>query len=201
MAPTAQAASAMPSKTRSAKLLRSTRSLKVPGSPSSALQTITFCAPGALRALAHFTAVAKPAPPRPRRLEACISASQPSRPRAMAAVRAAPGGMSRSSRASRRRMLSSMRKYSAGHRSRGRCWRISSAISLMRRWLSWPMARPLTSIAGPWSHRPVQDVVVTLTSPSSDSLPGSIHSLRHRASSNSALPSMRSVMLSENSTR
>jgi hypothetical protein len=53
--------------------------LKVPGSPSSALQTMTLAAPGALRALAHLTAVAKPAPPRPRRLEACISASQPSR--------------------------------------------------------------------------------------------------------------------------
>ena len=63
------------------------------------------------------------------------------------------------------------------------------------------IARPLTRSAGPWSHMPVQEVVSTLTRPSSESLPRSIHSLLHRRSSSSPLPSMRSVMLSEKRTR
>ena len=49
----------------------STRSLKVPGSPSSALHTTTWrSAPGASRHSAHFRPVAKPAPPRPRSFDA-----------------------------------------------------------------------------------------------------------------------------------
>ena len=61
--------------------------------------------------------------------------------------------------------------------------------------------RPLASSAGPWSHMPVQDVVATLTRPSSDTLPGCSHSLSHSACISAWLPSMRSVMLSENRMR
>ncbi len=63
------------------------------------------------------------------------------------------------------------------------------------------MARPLTSSAGPWSHMPVQEVVAMLTSPSSETLPGCSHNCWHICSISAWLPSMRSVMLSENSTR
>ena len=109
-----------------------------------------------------------------------ISASQPSRPRWTAAEGLRRYHSRPSKAPSRRRMLSSTGSIRRATCSTGRCWRISSAISLIRRWLSWPMARPLTSIAGPWSQSPVPDVVVTLTRPSSETLPGSIHSLRQR---------------------
>jgi len=62
-------------------------------------------------------------------------------------------------------------------------------------------ARPFASSAGPWSHMPVQEVRPTLTRPSSETLPGSTHSRWHIASISRSLPAMRSVMLSEKSTR
>ena len=43
------------------------RSLIVPGSLSSALQTMYLSGPGWLRTSSHFMPVGKPAPPRPRR--------------------------------------------------------------------------------------------------------------------------------------
>ena len=43
------------------------RSAKVPLSPSSALQTMYFRAPGVSRTVFHLMPVGKPAPPRPRR--------------------------------------------------------------------------------------------------------------------------------------
>ncbi len=47
--------------------IRMSRSLQVPGSPSSELQTRCFC-PGNWRGMKlHFSPVGKPAPPRPRR--------------------------------------------------------------------------------------------------------------------------------------
>ncbi len=39
--------------------------MNAPGSPSSALQTMYFGSPLALRQNSHFKAVGKPAPPRP----------------------------------------------------------------------------------------------------------------------------------------
>ena len=48
---------------------------------------------------------------------------------------------------------------------------------------------------------PVQEVVSTSTRPSSEALPGSSHSRVQMRSSSGKLPAMRSVMLSENSTR
>ena len=42
------------------------RSLMVPGSLSSALQTTYFSLPGALRTISHLLPVGKPAPPMPR---------------------------------------------------------------------------------------------------------------------------------------
>ena len=50
------------------------RSLKVPGSDSSALQHRYFCIGPAGRNDA-FLPISKPAPPRPRRCEACSSCS------------------------------------------------------------------------------------------------------------------------------
>jgi hypothetical protein len=58
--------------------------------------------------------------------------------------------------------------------------RIRCAISSMRSRRERVIVRPLTSSAGPWSHMPVHDVVSTLTRPSSETLPGSSHSLSHR---------------------
>ncbi|CFW31588.1 Uncharacterised protein [Bordetella pertussis] len=53
---------------------RMSRSLNVPGSPSSELHTRYFC-PGNARGMKlHFRPVGKPAPPRPRRPEALTSA-------------------------------------------------------------------------------------------------------------------------------
>ena len=79
--------------------------------------------------------------------------------------------------------------------------RINSQICSTRSLVSAGIARPLTSSAGPWSHIPVHDVRPTLTSPSSDTLPGSTQSRWHIASIRRSLPAIRSVMLSENSTR
>ena len=109
----------MPASTRSAYDVSSTRSLNVPGSPSSALQTTKCSAPGALRQASHFCPVENPAPPRPRRFDVCISASRPSAPRASAAASARPGSGSVASMTSSRRTLSSTRKNSAGHADSG----------------------------------------------------------------------------------
>jgi len=50
------------------------RSLKVPGSPSSVLHT-TYLSPGKARGMKlHFRPVGKPAPPRPRSTEVLTSA-------------------------------------------------------------------------------------------------------------------------------
>ena len=56
----------MPANTRSGSSVSSTRSLNVPGSPSSALHTANLRSPGAARAISHLMPVGKPAPPRPR---------------------------------------------------------------------------------------------------------------------------------------
>ncbi len=122
--------------------------------------------------------------------------------RARAASSASPGLKSAVSRMSARRMLSSTLKNSAGQSASGTLLRISSAIwHRCARSVSPAIARLLTSSAGPWSHMPVQAVLPTLTRPSSDTLPRSTHRLLHRRSISGRLPSMRSVMLSENSTR
>ncbi len=102
---------------------------------------------------------------------------------------------------SSRRTLSSTRKNSAGHAESGAAARISSQIASMRGVSRRVTARLLTSIAGPWSHIPVQDVVSMLTRPSSEVLPRSTQSAPHMCSRSSMLPSIRSVMLSLNSTR
>ena len=56
----------MPSITRCGSLSITPRSMKAPGSPSSPLQMMYFCAPGASAANFHFWPVGNPAPPRPR---------------------------------------------------------------------------------------------------------------------------------------
>ena len=74
-APTAYAASAMPS--RSSSGLRSIRSLSMyePGSPSSPLTTITLSGSLAFAANSHLVPAGNPAPPRPRTSAALTSAS------------------------------------------------------------------------------------------------------------------------------
>ena len=73
-APIANAAMIMPSMSRCGFFCISSRSLKVPGSDSSALQTMYLSiAPLGMNDI--FLPIAKPAPPRPRTLEASISSS------------------------------------------------------------------------------------------------------------------------------
>ena len=47
---------------------------------------------------------------------------------------------------------------------------------------------PFTKADGPWSPMPMQEVASTLTSPSSETLPGSIHSLSQRRRINAGAP-------------
>src|SRR5258706_350559 len=72
-APTARAAMAAPSSSRWGSCSSSTRSLKVPGSPSSALTTTYLSLPGASRTARHLMCEGNPAPPRPARPEPSIS--------------------------------------------------------------------------------------------------------------------------------
>ena len=74
LAPTAWAAMQMPSISRCGFFWISSRSLKVPGSDSSALQT-TYLSMSPLGRNDAFVPIAKPAPPRPRRPDAWSSAS------------------------------------------------------------------------------------------------------------------------------
>ena len=69
-APTACAAMAIPANTVSGSCVSSARSLKVPGSPSSALQMMYLVAPGAARQVCHLVPVGNPAPPLPRKPDA-----------------------------------------------------------------------------------------------------------------------------------
>src|ERR1039457_1808894 len=65
----------MPSMTMCGLNISRSRSLQVPGSPSSELQTRYF-GPGNWRGMKlHLRPVGKPAPPRPRSAEACAAAA------------------------------------------------------------------------------------------------------------------------------
>ena len=81
----------------------STRSLKVPGSPSSALQTTTCSRPAPRGTAPISVPVANPAPPRPRRLRALRSRPASPRRRAPAPRASAVARRRRPRRAARRR--------------------------------------------------------------------------------------------------
>ena len=66
-APMQYPATVIPSMRSSGRSVRITRSLKVPGSLSSALQMTYLGAPSAARTSSHFFPVGNPAPPIPRR--------------------------------------------------------------------------------------------------------------------------------------
>ena len=206
-APMPSAATVIPSQTRSACEVSSSLSLNVPGSPSSALQTTTRGCAAMLLQLSHLTPVVKPAPPRPSRLARLISSSTGcatwplASARANAARSASPGcnevGQQRSALAHRRCTVNS----SAGHSSSGRRARIRPHSVSIRSASSRGTGRPFTSSDGPWSGSPRNDAWPTLTRPSCVTLPGSAQSRWHIRCMSSALPCMRSVTSSENSTR
>ena len=81
----------MPSNTICGRSVKITRSLNVPGSPSSALQKIYLMSPAARRANSHFMPVGKPAPPRPRTLADLISAITSPELRPVTLASASPG--------------------------------------------------------------------------------------------------------------
>ncbi len=70
-----------------------TRSLKVPGSPSSALQMMYFWSAFSAAQKFHFMPVGKPAPPRPLRAESLTVSTMSPREMASAALRPASGSM------------------------------------------------------------------------------------------------------------
>ena len=92
----------MPSRTRKGSPSRTARSMKAPGSPSSALQMMYFWALTVSWATRHFWPVRNPAPPRPRRPDSRTS-SQTSAGvmvwSARAAARKAPAASAASSEA------------------------------------------------------------------------------------------------------
>ena len=70
-----------------------TRSLKVPGSPSSALQMMYFWSAFSAAQKFHFMPVGKPAPPRPLRPDAETVSMMSGRDMASAALRPASAAM------------------------------------------------------------------------------------------------------------
>ncbi|MCY1359503.1 hypothetical protein D9M69_460770 [compost metagenome] len=196
----------MPSNTASAWSLSSTRSLKVPGSPSSALQTTQRCGPlaslSASRQTCHLRAVGKPAPPRPRSPARASSSIRAWGSRAITAGKAgACAGSPLSSTSARCTVLSTWNQ-SAGQSSTGTSDSMSAASASTRaassRVMTWWW---LISSAGPWSHRPVHDARSTLNRPWASVSPGDTPRHSQSRASSASLPNMRSVMLSENSTR
>jgi hypothetical protein len=87
-----------------------------------------------------------------------------------------------------------------GHFTSGTSRSIRSAMVSMRAGVRWVSAQPLTSIAGPWSGIPVQEVLSMLTRPSARVSPGVAPSLSQSCAMSASFPSMRSTMLSLNST-
>jgi hypothetical protein len=165
----------MPSKTRSAYDVSSTRSLKVPGSPSSALQTTMRCCPGLERRIAAgfpLQAGDETGTAATAQIGALDFVEHRRRPADAGRQTFAPGTHVRGHQAVARRP--GMRgtqgiarlqartqqdvgladvvfdlKKSAGHSASGTLLRISSAISSMRAAVNPAIARLLTSIAGP----------------------------------------------------
>jgi len=167
----------MPSNIWSGRSVSSTRSLNVPGSPSSALHNTYRFWPGALRANSHFIPVAKPAPPRPRSRDARTSATTSSGVRRSAA--SSPAGDSKSEKCTgprRRRLLRTIACTSgcallpspsivtscAG----SRCRRSSRTTCRPRSGVRFGTTTSLTSAAGAWSLIPMHGVCVSVSAPS-----------------------------------
>ena len=138
----ARAPIVMPSRTRSANSLRITRSLNVPGSPSSALQTMYLLSLFSAAQKFHFMPVGKPAPPRPLRLAADTVSMMSGRDIARAALRPASGSIVAKVRA----LVSVLTVISVTpHPARRQSATIARASSGVTRVWTWS----LTSSAGP----------------------------------------------------
>ena len=146
-APITYAQTVMPSNRRSAWGVSSTRSLKVPGSPSSALHTTWRSEAGAAAHASHLRPVVKPAPPRPRRFARLISSSVTARPLRQDLARLAPRALvaARSARSSLPRAIAACiaspgaRWREQRHPCGGCCRRLRTAA----RPASSGLARPL----------------------------------------------------------
>ena len=95
----------------------------------------------------------------------------------------------------------SMVKRLSGQRSRGTSPRISEVMAPTRAGVRRATARSLTSIAGPWSQRPVQLVVPMETRPSRLTSSGPTRNDASMRSRSARLPAIASVTLSLKRTR
>ena len=205
VAPIAKPATAMPSNTRPAWELQQHAVLEGAGlALVGVADDIVLGAGRIARSLPFESPVGKPAPPRPRRLERFISSSMPWRPSAIAASSARPGVDTAlpSSGAGAPDVVVDAEELAPASRSSGLRALIRSLISSMRSLVeAGDSAILLTSIAGPWSHMPVHEVRSMLTRPSARDLAAARRRNAEHALEQLDAARMRSVMLSENSTR
>jgi len=190
----AYAAITIPSNTRYGRSVRITLSLKVPGSPSSALQNKYLTGSFALRQNSHLSPVGKPAPPRPRISEALISSITVSGVISAIFLIASPGLHSSPRIAPTLLMLlltidltRTEPFWPSPYASVYILWGVLPALielinSLTRKGVSCVKTTLLINAAGSWSFIPISEVSNKPISPSSVTSPN-----LHPASSSNAL--------------
>ena len=181
----ARAPMVMPSMTRSGYSLRISRSLKVPGSPSSALHMMYLGVRFSAAAKFHLMPVGKPAPPRPLSLESRTMSMMSTRDMASALLEALArrDGGEGELVALGLDGVDAHAAHSTGLAEQRRPWRLGcrlpAAGSPARcrapcRASAWCRSSSFTSMAGPWSHMPMQLAHSRLKAPSAEVSPKSM---------------------------